>query len=188
MDLTGKQKRFCDEYLIDFNATQAAIRSGYSVKTAYSIGDENLRKPEIQEYIKNKQQRVSNRLDISQERILKELASIAFSDVRQFYDESGALKSIKDLADEDAASLAGLKVDELWEVFGEDRKQTGVTKEIKRWDKIKAIETINKMLGYNAPDKKELTGRDGEPLYPSSVVLNLPPGMDINLPSNTDGD
>ena len=49
--LTAKQQRFCDEYLIDLNATQAAIRAGYSAKTAYSIGNENLNKPEIRSYI-----------------------------------------------------------------------------------------------------------------------------------------
>lgn len=49
--LTEKQKRFCDEYLVDYNATQAAVRAGYSVKSAYSIGEENLRKPELKTYI-----------------------------------------------------------------------------------------------------------------------------------------
>lgn len=52
MALKLKQQRFCEEYIKDFNATQAAIRSGYSKKTAHSIGSENLRKPELQEYIK----------------------------------------------------------------------------------------------------------------------------------------
>ena len=52
--MTEKQKRFCDEYLTDLNATQAAIRAGYSKKTAYSIGEENLRKPELKEYIEKR--------------------------------------------------------------------------------------------------------------------------------------
>ena len=52
--MTEKQKRFCEEYLIDLNATQAALRAGYSEKTAYSIGNENLKKPEIQEYIQKR--------------------------------------------------------------------------------------------------------------------------------------
>ena len=49
--MTEKQKLFCEEYLIDLNATQAALRAGYSEKTAYSIGNENLKKPEIQKYL-----------------------------------------------------------------------------------------------------------------------------------------
>ena len=52
--VTEKQKLFCEEYLIDLNATQAALRAGYSEKTAYSIGNENLKKPEIQEYIQKR--------------------------------------------------------------------------------------------------------------------------------------
>ena len=52
--MTEKQKLFCEEYLIDLNATQAALRAGYSEKTAYSIGNENLKKPEIQEYIQKR--------------------------------------------------------------------------------------------------------------------------------------
>lgn len=58
--LTAKQKRFCDEYLIDCNATQAAIRAGYSRKTAGAIGYENLEKPQIKEYIDEQLKRIEN--------------------------------------------------------------------------------------------------------------------------------
>ena len=58
--MTEKQKLFCEEYLIDLNATQAALRAGYSEKTAYSIGNENLKKPEIQEYIQKRLTQVYN--------------------------------------------------------------------------------------------------------------------------------
>ena len=78
--LTEKQKRFCEEYLIDFNATQAALRAGYSQKTAYSIGDENLRKPEIQSEIQTLIQKRSERTGISADTVITELAKIAFSD------------------------------------------------------------------------------------------------------------
>ena len=61
MSLTAKQKRFCDEYLIDLNATQAAIRAGYSEKTAYRTGADNLRKPQIEEYIAKSNKNITNR-------------------------------------------------------------------------------------------------------------------------------
>lgn len=73
MKLTDKQKRFCEEYLIDFNSTQSAIRAGYSKKTAGSIGSENLKKPEIQEYIKKLQDKTSERLQITRESLLIDL-------------------------------------------------------------------------------------------------------------------
>ncbi|MGB3946677.1 MAG: terminase small subunit [Bacteroidia bacterium] len=71
--LTNKQKTFCDEYCIDLNATAAAIRAGYSKKTAYSIGSENLRKPEIKDFIKSK----LNERAISAEETTKLIADIA---------------------------------------------------------------------------------------------------------------
>nr|DAU53807.1 MAG TPA: Terminase small subunit [Caudoviricetes sp.] len=61
--LTPKQKRFVEEYVIDCNATQAAIRAGYSPKTAYSIGQENLKKPEVMKAIAEKQKKLSERTE-----------------------------------------------------------------------------------------------------------------------------
>ena len=61
--MTPKQKRFCDEYLIDTNATQAAIRAGYSEKTAYSIGEENLKKPDIRAYIDERLAELETRVE-----------------------------------------------------------------------------------------------------------------------------
>lgn len=74
--LTPKQKRFVDEYLIDLNATQAAIRAGYSEKTAYSIGEENLRKPEIKKAIEIAQSNRSERTNISQDEVLRDLQEL----------------------------------------------------------------------------------------------------------------
>lgn len=74
--LTEKQKRFCDEYLIDLNATQAAIRAGYSKKTAYAIGVENLKKPEIQKCLSGKMEAKENKLIADQDEILRYLTSV----------------------------------------------------------------------------------------------------------------
>lgn len=74
--MTAKQKRFCDEYLIDLNATQAAIRSGYSKKTAYSIGVENLKKPELKKYIEERMAEKESQLIADQDEVLKYLTSV----------------------------------------------------------------------------------------------------------------
>lgn len=74
--LNEKQKKFCNEYLIDLNATQAAIRAGYSKKTAYSMASENLRKPEIQKYIQELQEGIKKRNRISQDEIIQDLIEI----------------------------------------------------------------------------------------------------------------
>jgi phage terminase small subunit len=75
--LTQKQQRFVAEYLVDLNATQAAIRAGYSEQTAYSIGHENLNKPDIQEAIKNAQEELGKRVELSQEMVIRNIQTIA---------------------------------------------------------------------------------------------------------------
>lgn len=83
MALTNKQRRFVEEYLVDLNATQAAIRAGYSEKTAGQIGDENLKKPEIAAAVAEAQKIRSERTEITQDMVLRELAKIGFSDIRK---------------------------------------------------------------------------------------------------------
>ena len=74
--MTAKQKRFCDEYLIDLNATQAAIRAGYSKKAAQAIGAENLTKPVIKQYIEQRMQEKEDALIAGQNEVLKYLTSV----------------------------------------------------------------------------------------------------------------
>ena len=74
--MTEKQKRFCDEYLTDLNATQAAVRAGYSKKTAYSIGEENLRKPEIKEYIEKRMAEKESQLIADQDEVMRYLTAV----------------------------------------------------------------------------------------------------------------
>lgn len=74
--MTDKQKRFCDEYLIDCNATQAAIRAGYSPKTAYSIGEENLKKPELKTYIDERLEQLRSEKIADAQEVLEYLTSV----------------------------------------------------------------------------------------------------------------
>lgn len=74
--MTDKQKRFCDEYLIDCNATQAAIRAGYSPKTAYSIGEENLKKPELKTYIDERLEQLHSEKIADAQEVLEYLTSV----------------------------------------------------------------------------------------------------------------
>jgi phage terminase small subunit len=81
--LTPKQERFCQEYIIDLNATQAAIRAGYSAKTANVCGPQNLVKPSIASRIADLQQVIQKRTEITQDAVLKELASIGFANLTE---------------------------------------------------------------------------------------------------------
>ena len=73
--LTAKQRKFCNEYMLDLNGTQAAIRAGYSKKTAYSIANENLIKPEIQEQIAILQKKTQDKYEITQDSLIREITS-----------------------------------------------------------------------------------------------------------------
>ncbi len=92
--LTAKQSAFVDEYLKDLNATQAAIRAGYSAKTAGQIGEENLKKPEIALAIEKAKQERSERTKIDADWLLNRLADEAEADLADIYFESGALKPV----------------------------------------------------------------------------------------------
>lgn len=136
--MTKKQKRFCEEYLIDLNATQAAIRAGYSPETAYSIGQENLKKPEMRARIDKAMAERSKRTGVNADRVVRELAKIAFVNTADVINaEDATLK--KDAADEDLAAIQAVKV----KTFGED----GLEREIKMADKLKALELLGKHLG-----------------------------------------
>lgn len=92
--LHGKQKRFCEEYMIDLNATQAAIRAGYSKKTAYSIGHENLKKNHIKTHISNSMKARSLRTEVTADRVLQELAKIAFAEGEKSENKLKALEML----------------------------------------------------------------------------------------------
>ena len=107
--LTPKQARFCEEYLVDLNATQAAIRAGYSVESAGSIGSENLTKPEIRARIETAMAERSKRTGINADRVLRELGRIAFVNPKDVLDlQTAEVKP--DTSDDDLAVIAGMKV------------------------------------------------------------------------------
>ena len=93
--LTPKQERFCEEYLIDLNATQAAIRAGYSEKTAREQAAQNLSKLNIQEKIAELKAERSKRTEITQDRVIKELAAMAFAKATDYAQIAGNVVFIK---------------------------------------------------------------------------------------------
>lgn len=102
--MTKKQKRFAEEYLIDLNATQAAIRAGYSPGTAKSIGSENLTKPDVQACIAKAMAERSKRTGVNADRVVTELAKIAFVNASDVIDaDTATLKP--DAAPEDTAAI-----------------------------------------------------------------------------------
>lgn len=132
---TPKQRRFIDEYLIDLNATQAAIRAGYSTETAKDIGCENLAKPNISAAIAKAMAERSKRTGVSQDRIVLELAKIAFVNPADVTDPETALA-------DDAAAIQSVKVKTIPTKDGE-----GTEREIRFHDKLRALELLGKHVG-----------------------------------------
>lgn len=146
--MTKKQKRFVEEYLIDLNATQAAIRAGYSPDSAKEIGSENLTKPNIANAINQALAERSRRIGVNADRVVRELAKIAFVNAGEVIDLDTALLKDK-ISEDDMAAIQSVKV----KTFGED----GLEREIKLADKLKALELLGKHLGM-FKDKVELDG------------------------------
>lgn len=164
--MTEKQKRFCHEYLLDLNATQAAIRAGYSEKNADKIGHELLGKTRVNELIQKLMAERSERTEITQDRVLKELAAIAFADATDFVqvtekplynsdgekmlDNSGEVIMIPDV---EITETEKLKPEQKKAIASIKQGRNGI--EVKLNDKTKALELLGRHLGmWN--DKQEI--------------------------------
>ena len=139
--MTKKQQRFVEEYLIDLNATQAAIRAGYSVNTANEQGAQNLAKLSIQEAIAQAMAERSKRTGVNQDRVVLELAKIAFVNPKNLINSDDA--SVKeDATEDDLACIQSIKVKTMTGAKG-----TSVEREVKLYDKQRALEQLGKHLG-----------------------------------------
>jgi phage terminase small subunit len=166
-DLTPKQQRFVDEYLIDLNATQAALRAGYSARTAEKIGSENLRKPEVKAAIDRAQSNRAEQTQINAAWVLTRLAAEATADVADLYDDDGNILPVKEwpliwrqglVAGIETETLRprGSKGTGQWRGKSQDvhdeeeaEEETVVTK-IKLSDRVRRLELIGKHIGVNA--------------------------------------
>jgi phage terminase small subunit len=140
--LNSKQQCFVDEYLIDLNATQAAIRAGYSEHTAYSIGHELLSKPEIALAIQEAQAERSRRTQITQDRVLEELGRIAFASVSDAVEWGPDGTTVKPSTELSADVLAAI-----CEVTETRHKDGTVTTRVRMHDKQVALQKIADHLG-----------------------------------------
>ena len=162
MSLTPKQDKFCNEYLIDLNATQAAIRAGYSEKTARQIGQENLSKPDIQERIKELMKEREKRTQITQDQVITEFAILGFSNIKDYMEHDAstqrfiAFKDINEIPDDKARAIEAIKV---------NYKEGKI--EFKLHSKTKTLEMIGRHLGMFT-DKFEHSGH-----IDSELIINV---------------
>lgn len=169
-----RRTRFIKEYLLDHNATRAAIAAGYSDRTANEQGSRLLAVASIRERIEDEEKRINAALDVTVERVRKELARLAFYDPRKFFKDDGSLKAVSDLDDDTAMALAGMDVNELFDGDGEERQLAGYCKKVKLVDKGMNLERLGRYLKMFT-DKHELTGEDGGPVQQSITVQFVKP-------------
>lgn len=140
--MNAKQARFVSEFRKDLNATQAAIRAGYSTKTAYSQGQRLLKHVEVAALLKAETAKQLERADLSASRTLEEMRRLAFSNVQDLFDAHGDLIPIHQLTREQAACIASVEIIMKNATAG-DGKIDRVLK-IKVWDKPKVMEMLGK--------------------------------------------
>lgn len=153
-ELTEKQRLFCIYYMQSFNATQAAIKAGYSRDTAYQIGFENLRKPKIKEYLTELKELYVQDDYLETKRLLDRHKQIAFSDLRDYIDENGELKNLKNA---DGTLIKKITVRESSTSQGYSKSSS-----IELEDRSKSLEFLNKVYGLDPSFKIQMEKIDLE--------------------------
>jgi len=180
--LTEKQIRFCQEYIIDLNGTQAAIRASYSEDSAQQIASELLLKPVIQLYVQELLDDRASRTKATADKAISEIYHLISFDASQIFNEEGCLKNIHTIPLNTRKAIASIEVFEEYSGKGtkNDPKQfIGYTKKIKFWDKPKSVELLARHLKL-LTDKHELSGPNGIPLGQPQIFFEdtKPEGKD----------
>ncbi len=175
-ELNDKQQRFVEEYMIDLNATQAAIRAGYSVKNAASIGAQLLKKTQVQRAIARARAERSRRTGITSDRVLQELARIAFVNAADLIDPETA-QVLPDASPDDLKVISGVKVKyvphkELND-DGEIMIVDAIEREVKMCDKVRALDMLCKHLGLY--DAKQGDDEEGTGIVELPAAMPTPP-------------
>ena len=142
--LTPKQQRFCDEYLIDMNATRAALRAGYTQATA--MNGQLMEMPKIQAYLKERTTEASKKLQVSHETLLGELMKVAFANMGDYFGDDGKIKPMQDIVDDKKSAIWSLKVSE---------GKYGTTLQLRLHNKLAALEKIAKHIKFYEVEQKQ---------------------------------
>jgi phage terminase small subunit len=153
--LTAKQDMFCREYLVDLNATQAALRAGYSAKTATAIGNENLTKPNITDKIQILFGERADRVELNSDWVLNRLKEIDSLDVLDIVnDDLSGFKLLSEWPKEWRTSISSLDMKKMVTSVGENEELETIIEKIKWPDKVKNLEMIGRHVKIKAWDKE----------------------------------
>jgi len=165
MALTAKQRRFCEEYIKDLDGKNAAIRAGYSQRTAEQIAYQLMQKPHVLGYITELQAERSKRTKVDSDYVLNRLAEIDQMDFIDIMNDDMSLKPVSQWPKIWRQYLSSFELAELFEGRGDERAMIGVLKKIKWPDKVRNLELLGKHVAIGAfKDRMEHTGKDGGPI------------------------
>lgn len=163
-----RHKLFAEAYLSNNgNATQAALDAGFSPKTAACQGSRLLKNVKIKQYLDSRRAEVLTKVGLTTERTLLEVARLAYSDPRKFYNADGSLKSILELDDDAAATIASVE----WDEIKSEGVVVGLTRKVKQWDKGQALDKAMKHLGLYEKDNEQPNAELAEAIKDSGMAL-----------------
>lgn len=161
--LNDRQLKFCEEYIIDLNAKRAAIAAGYSEKTAEVQASNLLRNIKVAEKVQALMNNRSKRTEITADKVLQEIAAIAFADAKELFDQDGNMRPLDEIADTTAIS----------EVTKTTMKNGNVKQSIKTYDKLRALELLGKHLVlFTDKIDHSTNGNDMPPAQVIQVMIN----------------
>lgn len=164
--LTAKQARFVEEYCVDWNATQAAIRAGYSARTAKQSGYENMQRPEVRAAIEKRMQRLSKKTEITAQRVLEELARLGFSNMLDYVritEDGEPFVDLSGVSRDQAAAIQEVTVEDYLEGRGDDARTVRRVR-FKLAGKEGPLEKLGKYLGLFS---------DNPPMQPGTEVTEI---------------
>jgi phage terminase small subunit len=167
--ITAKQEKFIDEYLVDLNATRAykaVYKNIKSDQVAAQAGSRLLRNVKVAGYLRERRQDREKRTEISQDRTLKELARIAFFDIRKLFDENNRLKDMAELDEDTTAAVISI---DSQDITGPGGKIIGKLRKVRLANKLQALEALGRHLGLFEKDNKQKGATEGETRVLSSI-------------------
>lgn len=175
--INPKQSKFVDEWLIDRNASAAAIRAGYSVNTAGQIGCMLLKDPDVSVHVQWHLAQVAKRYEITRDKVFREIAAIAFSNLDDFVTATPEGDAVFDYSKTDRLQRGVLS--ELTVEKGTGGRKT----KFKLHDKIKALGDLVRFYGYDAPQRVEISGPGGGPV--ATINADMTPAQAAELYAKT---
>lgn len=168
-ELTPRQRLFCIAYVsvAKFSAKKAAIHAGYSPHSAVKKGYELLRLQKVDDFIKAEMVRIGAKYDLTKERVMRELAYLIYYNLQDFYDNEGLFIPLRKLPREVAAAVSGIEAEQYYTQIGKIKLVRTSTQKIKMPSKVEAMRLAAELMGWKEPDKNELTGKNGQPLFPT---------------------